>query len=812
MRKNVRATVFLALFAAVAAAISMTAFEVARRTDSTVHRYEAWAKPPNIYAVACPADYDFGPDQSPCETDEALAKVHQALTAQPDVSRVGGNGTFIAAIRWKESTSGWERYLVYANLSATEDPLYGRPLLEEGRSPRPDAPTEVVVNRWLADHRGATVGSKIIVAAYLDTPQQQLDSQGGGTLPPKGTPYETTVVGIVPDAVTDNPLIGQQPKDAPNALFSRPGYLFVGPGWWTANGRNVSHYGAGASAVLRAGVDPAELAQRMTAAGGGWQFGAFINDALQTGAKQSRAHLEAQAARIVGLVALLAGLVFVVQALARQARRELHDHRTLAALGLPRGSAVFAALLRSLPIAVPAAGLAPLLGYLASGIGPLGRVRQLEVEPGLRADPLLLLLIPVVVAVTVVGVFAAVAAVNDRTRRRQVARVRRVKVTTLPASGQAGLQLGRTPGAVGVLRTALIGTAVGVAAIVAASTMLRSLAVVETRPADAGVYFDWRVGNINGPEQAAAARQATLDEPMVTGAVGISTLGAFDVNHALTTAPVEFEIIESWKGDLGPIVIDGQPMSHPNDILLAPRTAAKLHLRVGDTATATGDNGTSVEVTIAGIARFNGLNVQQAPGDGGYLNADLATRLSQFGGVSAQEVMVTTDPSVAQDEVIRRLDANPQFHDTVGVAQPGQPAIDLRTIAGTPKLIAALVAILALAAVAHALVTSVRVERRQFGVLRALGFTRGQVSAAIGWHASALALASIVCGVPIGIVAGRWAWKLIAEPIGLPVQAHLAPGLIVGAVIATLALANLVAFLPGRRAARLSVVEALRSE
>lgn len=67
-------------------------------------------------------------------------------------------------------------------------------------------------------------------------------------------------------------------------------------------------------------------------------------------------------------------------------------------------------------------------------------------------------------------------------------------------------------------------------------------------------------------------------------------------------------------------------------------------------------------------------------------------------------------------------------------------------------------------------------------------------------------------GVPIGIVAGRWAWQLIADHVGV-VSAPAIPALaIVLTVVGLWALANLVAAIPGRRAARVDVAEALRAD
>jgi predicted lysophospholipase L1 biosynthesis ABC-type transport system permease subunit len=97
-------------------------------------------------------------------------------------------------------------------------------------------------------------------------------------------------------------------------------------------------------------------------------------------------------------------------------------------------------------------------------------------------------------------------------------------------------------------------------------------------------------------------------------------------------------------------------------------------------------------------------------------------------------------------------------------------------------------------------------------MLKTLGFTRRQVSGAIAWQASTIAVVAVVVGVPIGVAAGRWAWTLLAGSVGFlsePAVAWLAvalalPILVIGA--------NLVAAVPAWLAARTRPAAVLRSE
>jgi predicted lysophospholipase L1 biosynthesis ABC-type transport system permease subunit len=123
-----------------------------------------------------------------------------------------------------------------------------------------------------------------------------------------------------------------------------------------------------------------------------------------------------------------------------------------------------------------------------------------------------------------------------------------------------------------------------------------------------------------------------------------------------------------------------------------------------------------------------------------------------------------------------------------------------------------LVALLAVGTVAHALVSAVHRRRRDVAIFKTLGFVRGQVSAMVAWQATTFAVAAVLAGLPLGLAAGRWAWRLTAEQLGVaspPVWPPL-PMLAVaaGAVVA----ANLIAAPPGWVAGRLRPALVLHSE
>jgi ABC-type antimicrobial peptide transport system permease subunit len=129
-----------------------------------------------------------------------------------------------------------------------------------------------------------------------------------------------------------------------------------------------------------------------------------------------------------------------------------------------------------------------------------------------------------------------------------------------------------------------------------------------------------------------------------------------------------------------------------------------------------------------------------------------------------------------------------------------------------PATLAALLAMLALLAVGHAIVTSVRRRRRELAVLKALGFDRRQTGATVVWQASTLATVGLIVGIPVGLIIGRLVWHRVADSLGVSTAPTIPKLALLLTVACALAAVNLIAFLPARAAARTRPAVALRSE
>ena len=134
------------------------------------------------------------------------------------------------------------------------------------------------------------------------------------------------------------------------------------------------------------------------------------------------------------------------------------------------------------------------------------------------------------------------------------------------------------------------------------------------------------------------------------------------------------------------------------------------------------------------------------------------------------------------------------------------------SIRDTPLALAVVLAVLAVGTLAHVLLTGVRRRRRDLALLKTLGFTRRQVLGTVAWEASAFAAVALLIGLPLGVIAGRWAWAVFANAAGVSTAATVPLATVLLAIPATLLAANLIAAAPGWEAARLRPALVLRTE
>jgi putative ABC transport system permease protein len=149
-----------------------------------------------------------------------------------------------------------------------------------------------------------------------------------------------------------------------------------------------------------------------------------------------------------------------------------------------------------------------------------------------------------------------------------------------------------------------------------------------------------------------------------------------------------------------------------------------------------------------------------------------------------------------------------------GITSVLRPAeiVNYRALGQTPTILGAGLAIGAIAALALTLIASVRRRQRELALLKTLGFTRRQLAATIAWQSTIATTIGIVVGLPLGIIAGRALWNRFAESIHAVPQPAV-PALTIALIaLAALLLANLIAAIPARRAARTNTATLLLAE
>jgi hypothetical protein len=354
------------------------------------------------------------------------------------------------------------------------------------------------------------------------------------------------------------------------------------------------------------------------------------------------------------------------------------------------------------------------------------------------------------------------------------------------------------------LRTTLVGAIVAIATGVAALTFSASLHHLRTNPALYGVAWDAEFGGEFAGDISDASLDRFVENPAIAD-LAVGTTSEVELDGRLRVPVLALDV---EKGDLAPSIVDGRAPEHPDEILLGTSTSRSVDAGVGDTVVASvGDRRRRMQVVGRGVLPVVGNG---GLGRGAFLTLAGLRRLTP--GADRSSAVVRFAPGADRDAVSRELAAAFTGGDPAESKPLPADLVNFGRVDNMPTVIAVLMALLAVAALAHALFTAVRRRRRDLAVLKTLGLRRGQLRATVGWQASVLALIAALVGLPIGVAAGRWAWRVFADQLGI-VFVPVVPVLLVVAVVpAALIVANLVAAVPGYLAARTQAAAVLRSE
>jgi FtsX-like permease family len=365
-----------------------------------------------------------------------------------------------------------------------------------------------------------------------------------------------------------------------------------------------------------------------------------------------------------------------------------------------------------------------------------------------------------------------------------------------------------------LVRSAIAAATVGVIGLSAALGFSASLGYLLATPRLYGVSWDALVTDEQFATSMASAARSIAADPLVATWSGTYAGAPLTINGVavggVTTGP-------GPDGSLAAVALAGRPPAGSGDIVLGQRTLTALGLRVGQ-AVSVGLAGLSrhVPFVVTGTAVFPAIGDTTELGTGAELTVAGLLRLPPP-GVPAPPyngLIVKFRPGVPLQQGISALTTRIERLGPYSVTGPSAPAdlVNFGQLQDLPLLLGLALGLLALLTITHLLLTSVHRRRRDLAVLRALGFTGGQVRATVSWMAVTLAAVALAIGIPAGLLCGHQAWHLFAGQLGISDVTVVPPVSLVVLVAAGLFLAVAVAAVPGMAASRARPAEALRAE
>lgn len=774
VRTRWRSLLALAVVIAVVGGVVLATAAGARRTRTAVDRLDEAGRSPHSFLDAS------GTDEEKWDEMRRLPSVEYAVHVAFVYAFPGeGYFPFLAVVDPDGEVSGG--------------------VLVEGRRPRPGAADELVLSEATAKSIGVRAGSTLETVTV--TPAGEDAFNESEDYEPDGPVVPLRVVGLVRSGQD----LGAEGGDPTVTVLP---YAF----YEKYRGRIAMQEG---NFLMRYKDGPAGIPQFTTEVRRLFAGGQVpVVDAGGNGTEGLKDSTNVQAAGLAAFAAvfLLFGLGAVGQFISRTVHSGRADHEALAAVGLTRrGRFLDAAVPPALAAALGCVG-AVALAIAASPLLPVGLAGRAEPDPGLHVDTLVLLPGGLALLIAVLAVIAWPAWRRSRLRLGAAASA----VASRPSLGSRLTRTGPPALAVGVdmaarrgrgatevaVRTAVIGTLLGALGLAAAVVFSNSLQHLLDTPSRYG--WTWDVAASQTDEQVdSAIRRA--DTAVVARAVLSQTVQignrsayafAFDVR----------------KGTLPPPIVEGRAPTAPDEVALG----AALREKTGGADTVTISAGEKRgRYRVVGTALSAPIDDPISMDGGVMLSRSGMERLGLWevedDSSGFKQTMITFKPGVDVAKAARTLGIRNQNDRSVTFPRPPGEVAKLDQVRDLPNLLALFLGALALVALLHAIVQTVHRRRLELGVLRAIGFTRGQVAGSIGWQASAVALVGAGLGLPLGIAVGRWLWTLVADGLGVAPAPQVALPL-VALVPAAVAIAALVGVALGSFAGRTPAAVALRTE
>ena len=804
--------------------LALASIAGARRTESSFPAYVASTNPSTVGLISAYDDPGLGINNG--YNPRLSAKIARLPYVRRSTTTIIFDGNMnISAIK------GVHPHVLAGESPATfvgslngEFSSVDRVTLVIGRLANPRRMNEAVMNLQAAKEMGLHVGSVIQIPFYTDVQTQDFS---GTSNPPQ--PFRLVTIKIVGEII---PLGGVVQSDidalgSAEVIFSQSLTKALAPKCATGTETMLQVRGGehNAKQVLREAtrIDPdaAQFGEEVIA-----NFIPAVQQAIEP---------EAIALAVFGGIAGLATLLIAALMIGRILRIESGETDVLRALGANRSMMLGDQLVGVLGAVLLGSLVAVGVAVALSPLTPLGPVRPVYPNPGVAFDWTALGLGFLVLLIGL-GALCLLFARREvrRTNGRGVARspsressvARSFANAGLPISSVTGVRFALEPGrgrSTAPVRSAIVGSVLAVFILTTTVTFGASLNSLVSHPALYGWNWNYAMlSSFAGAEDLPAHQIAIFlnRDRDIEAWSGVSfTSGKLDGQR------VSF-LAQAPGAHVAPPLLSGHGLRADNQVVLGSRTLAQLHTQVGDFVTFTNGISKPTKLLVVGTATMPAITDGVAMGTGALVSTtDFPASLlniqdAPLPGPNAVLVRIRAgvNPSAAYRSLERinsEVNKIPQASGLAGgvltLLRPVE-IVNFHAMGTTPVIFAASLALGAIAALGFILVASVRRRRRDLALLKALGFTQRQLSAAIAWQATVAALCGVVVGLPLGIISGRELWILFARSIDAvpdPTVSILSVVLIgAGAFV----FSNLVAVLPGRIAARTSTALVLRAE
>jgi hypothetical protein len=281
--------------------------------------------------------------------------------------------------------------------------------------------------------------------------------------------------------------------------------------------------------------------------------------------------------------------------------------------------------------------------------------------------------------------------------------------------------------------------------------------------------------------------------------------------------PVTGVGLTQLKRRVTPTVLEGRAPSRIDEVALATKTFDHVHASIGDKVAIAGPGGTESyrvvgRVVMPSLERPTNENSDvQAIADGAAFTGK-GLRSIASNDLSEMRVLLRWRDGVDAEAAATTVRDSGAGKTKVRSAVVPLEVDRIEQIHVLPWLLGAFVALIGVLGLGYGLVMSVRRRSRELAVLKTIGFRHRQIMGTVATQATVYGAVGLVVGVPVGFFVGRAAWDEIAGSAGFEVVSVLSWWFVVVVALGALAIANAVAWFPGRRAARLQPAVVLRSE